>query len=162
VGGATRVPAARLLPPTALLRRIADRAGYRVLAVRRPGRGGRRPPQARAQLLGHGLDHLPGAAVLGGLASLLEPADDHDSAARAQLTSLSIHQRGFDIGGAGGGLAGSLAGGVHHCQGQLGSGDQDLSLAKPGPSRAANVRDEVVAGHEVSRAEVAMGVGVES
>jgi hypothetical protein len=44
------------------------------LAPRRPGRRRRRPPQARPQLLGHDLDHLPGAAVLGGPGPLLEPA----------------------------------------------------------------------------------------
>jgi hypothetical protein len=55
------------------------------------------------------------------------------------------HPRSFDVGGASGGLAGPLTRGVHHREGQLGPGDQDLSLAKPGPSRAANVRDEVVA-----------------
>ncbi len=32
-------------------------------APRRPGRGGRRPAQARAQLVGHDLDHRPGSSV---------------------------------------------------------------------------------------------------
>src|SRR6185503_7820558 len=61
------------------------------------------------------------------------------------LSSASSHPGRFDIGGAGGGLAGSLAGGVHDRQGQLGSGDQDLSLTKSGPlATGGRVRDEVV------------------
>jgi hypothetical protein len=50
----------------------------------RPGHGGSRPPQGRAQLLGEDLDGGPGAAVLGGPCPLLEPAHDHDPAAPAQ------------------------------------------------------------------------------
>src|SRR5215218_6989940 len=41
---------------------------------RRPGRGRHRPARARSQLLGQDLDHGPGAAILSGPASLLEPA----------------------------------------------------------------------------------------
>lgn len=60
------------------------------------------------------------------------------------------------------GLAGPLARGVHHRQGQLGPGDQDLSLAKPGPFTTGRpVRGEVVAGHDVSRAQVAVGIAVQ-
>ena len=46
-----------------------------------PGRRGRRPAQARSQLLGHDLHDRPGAAVLSGPAPLLEPTGDHDPAA---------------------------------------------------------------------------------
>jgi hypothetical protein len=41
-------------------------------SIGRPGRRGRRPPQARAQLLSQHLDQGAGAAVLGGPAPLLE------------------------------------------------------------------------------------------
>ena len=44
----------------------------------RPSRGGGRPPQAEAQLLGHDLHHRSGAAVLSRPGPLLEPAHDHD------------------------------------------------------------------------------------
>jgi hypothetical protein len=51
----------------------------------------------------------------------------------------------------GGGLAGPLARGVHHRQGQLGAGDQDLPPVKPG----------VVAGHDVPRTQVALAARVQ-
>ena len=54
------------------------------LAPRRPGRRCRRPTQARPELLGHDLDHRPGAAVLSRPAPLLESAHDHDPAALGQ------------------------------------------------------------------------------
>jgi hypothetical protein len=53
------------------------------LAPRRLGRGRRRPPQARPQLVGHDLDGRAGAAVLSGPAALLEPAHDHGAACSA-------------------------------------------------------------------------------
>jgi hypothetical protein len=43
-----------------------------------PGRRCRRPPEARSHLLGHDLDGLAGAAVLGGPGALLASAHDHD------------------------------------------------------------------------------------
>jgi hypothetical protein len=51
---------------------------------RRPGRGRRRPLEARPQLLGRDLDHGAGAAVLGGPCPLLESAHDHHPGALRQ------------------------------------------------------------------------------
>src|SRR5215207_5850124 len=50
----------------------------------RPGRGRRRPAQARPQLLGQHLDDGSGASILSGPAPLLQAAHDHDPAAPAQ------------------------------------------------------------------------------
>jgi hypothetical protein len=96
-------------------------------------------------------------------AAVLRPTTKSVDAALllARTAPLSIHPGSFDIGGAGGGLAGPLAGGIHHRQGQLGPGHQDLSPAKPDPLRAANPRGEVVAGHDVPRAQIAVGVAVQ-
>jgi len=54
------------------------------LAPRGPGRGRRRPTEARPQLLGHDLDDRAGATVLSGPGPLLEPAHDHNPAALGQ------------------------------------------------------------------------------
>src|SRR5215208_315986 len=53
-------------------------------AARRPGRGRRRPPQARSQLLGHDLNGRSGAANLSRPSPLLEPTHDHDPATLGQ------------------------------------------------------------------------------
>jgi hypothetical protein len=49
------------------------------LAARRPGRGGRRPPQARPSSVGHDLHDGSGAAILRRRAALLEPAHDRSA-----------------------------------------------------------------------------------
>src|SRR5215211_46875 len=65
-------------------RRIAWSSWLLVLAPRRPGGRRRRPAQAWSQLVGHDLDDLPGAAVLGRPCPLLESTRDHDPAALGQ------------------------------------------------------------------------------
>jgi hypothetical protein len=55
------------------------------------------------QLLGHDLDHGPGALILGGPAPLLKPAHDHDPAALAQglagvLSLVAPHDHGEERG----------------------------------------------------------------
>jgi hypothetical protein len=60
----------------------------------RPGRGRRRPTEARSQLLGHDLHDRPCAAILSGPSSLLEPSHDHDPAAlREGLAACSAWSR---------------------------------------------------------------------
>jgi hypothetical protein len=64
--------------------RPAIPASLLALAPRLPGRGRRRPPEARPQLVGYDLHDRAGAAVLGGPAPLQPSAHDHDPAALRQ------------------------------------------------------------------------------
>jgi hypothetical protein len=75
-------------PPTQAVARV--QGWLLALTARRPGRGRRRPPEARAELVGHNLDDLAGAAVLSRPGSLLEPPDDYDAAASVMVLPLSV------------------------------------------------------------------------
>src|SRR5215218_1488487 len=82
--GASRIP-----PRRCGERSPARRSSNSLFAGARngPRRSGGRPPQARPQLLGHDLDHRPGAAVLSGPGPRLEPTADHHPAAPGQRLS---------------------------------------------------------------------------